>query len=208
MRTAAAAESVHRCRLCREPQNLRGNGDVMTTTGRAARQTFSLTQDTLLTFVRAMMCENAGPPGGEPHTPGPWDRAVRCALASTVTFGPHPEQWRLASLRFSAEAFYIALARAVTSRAELLDEIADATSLEAERAGTVSADRYVARFVDDFCSAGLRLNYPFHGPRPQWFCTTLGGVDLAALGAEFGEAAKQSSTGGLGEARTQQIQRS
>jgi hypothetical protein len=177
------------------------------TTVTAARQTFLLGNDSLLNYLRAMMYGNGERDAdGRPRRHGPWDAVARFALASTATFGPCAEQWRLASLHFDSHpegagkpllrrfAFFVAVARAVASRAELFAEIADLMSRAGDRHGVIMVEEYVARFVDDFCGPEFRLRYPFHGPRPGWYGETLEGVDLTAMSAEFEQAAKQTAS--------------
>ncbi|MGZ8224081.1 MAG: hypothetical protein ACXW0H_03245, partial [Methylobacter sp.] len=143
--------------------------------------------------------------------PEPWRRV----------FGPLPDPWRLifASLlarhpeiwdviggghSFSDEvalnpqplpprfAFLIAVAQAVISRAELLQEIGDATRREGEQQGIIIVSGYTRRFVDDFCGTGFRLKYPFPGPRPPWFANELEGIDLMVMATQFEQAAKET----------------
>jgi hypothetical protein len=100
-------------------------------TDRVAPQTFPIGPDTLLAYLRAQLLENSErEDDAHPQQSGSWEAVTRFALASSVTFGPHPEQWRLASLRFTAGAgaamqpllrrfaFFIALARTVRRRHE------------------------------------------------------------------------------------------
>lgn len=180
-------------------------------TDRAEPRTFSIGQDTLLEYIRALMFESGGR-GDEqrpPNSSGPWDSVARYALASSVTFGPDPEQWRLTSLRFRAGphgttqpalrrfAFCIAFARAVISRTELFAEIADFSGPQNLRHVTLLVGEYVGRFVDDCCTPGFRLRYPFRGPRPGWYRETLDGVALATMGSEFTQGAKLTASPAL-----------
>ena len=63
-------------------------------------------------------------------------------------------------------AFLVSVAQALTSRVELLQEIADATAREGEQQGIIIVGGYVSRFVDDFCGTGFRLKYPFPRTTP------------------------------------------
>ena len=89
-------------------------------------------------------------------------------------------------------AFLVSVAQALTSRAELLQEIADATAREGEQQGIIIVGGYVSRFVDDFCGTGFRLRYPFPGPRPHWFTAELDGIDMVVMATQFEQAAKES----------------
>ena len=89
-------------------------------------------------------------------------------------------------------AFLMSVAQALISRAELLQEIADATAREGEQQGIIIVGGYVSRFVDDFCGTGFRLRYPFPGPRPHWFTAELDGIDMVVMATQFEQAAKES----------------
>jgi len=89
-------------------------------------------------------------------------------------------------------AFLVSVAQAVISRAELLQEIADATQREGEQHGIIIVSGYIARFVDDFCGTGFRLKYPFPGPRPRWFANELDGIDLVVMATQFEQATKET----------------
>jgi hypothetical protein len=180
---------------------------VRMTTVTAARQTFLLGNDSVLNYIRALMYESSERDAdGLPRKRGPWDAVARYALASSATFGPFPEQWRLASLRFGSHtegasqqllrrfAFFVAVARAVISRAEVFAEIADLMDRQGDRYGVIMVEEYVARFVDDFCGPQFRLRYPFHGPQPGWYGETLDGAEFTAMSTEFEQAAKQMAS--------------
>ena len=89
-------------------------------------------------------------------------------------------------------AFLVSVAQALTSRVELLQEIADATAREGEQQGIIIVGGYVSRFVDDFCGTEFRLRYPFPGPRPHWFTAELDGIDMVVMATQFEQAAKES----------------
>jgi len=186
------------------------------------QQLVHISQEKLLAFVRAMIGESRGREDDEhPLPPGPWDPVIRVALEGVSAFGPRPEPWRtfLAYIlarhpemwdaigggrSFGEEvalnpqplpprfAFLVSLAQAVISRAQLLQEIADATSREGEQRGIIIVSGYIARFVDDFCGTGFRLKYPFPGPRPHWFANKLDGIDLVVMATQFEQAAKEA----------------
>jgi len=89
-------------------------------------------------------------------------------------------------------AFLVSVAQTVTSRAELLQELADATTREGEQQGIIIVSGYTSRFSEDWCGNGFRLKWPFPGPRPGWFTSELDGIDLVVMAAQFEQAAKES----------------
>lgn len=145
--------------------------------------------------------------------PEPWRREV--------FFGPHPEPWKVALASILAKhpeiydaiggghhrgdevslnpqplppryALLIAIARVVVGRAELLQDVADATSREGEQRGIIIVGGYLSRFTDEFCGNGFRLKWPFPGPHPHWFTHELDGIDLLVLATQFHQAAKET----------------
>ena len=136
-------------------------------------------------------------------------------------FGPRPEPWRVVLAHILARhpeiwdiigggpgfgdevalnpqplppraAFLASVAQTLVSRAELLQEFADATAGEGEQQGIIIVSGYINRFVDDFCGTGFKLRYPFPGPRPGWFTSELDGIDLVAMATHFDQAAKEA----------------
>jgi hypothetical protein len=91
-------------------------------------------------------------------------------------------------------AFLLAVAQLVISRAELLQEVADATPRSGEQHGIIIVGGYTSRFSDDWCGNGFRLKYPFPGPRPHWFISELSGIDLIVMAVQFEQAAKGTSS--------------
>ncbi len=89
-------------------------------------------------------------------------------------------------------AFLIAVAQTLTSRAELIQEIADSSPRKGEQQSIIIVSGHVARFTDDFCGTGFRLRWPFPGPRPHWFTHELTGIDLVVMAAQFDQAAKEA----------------
>jgi hypothetical protein len=119
-------------------------------------------------------------------TPEPWRRAIFESIFDSwqeTALNPQP-----LPPRFS---FMLTLAQTVISRAELMQEIADATRREGEERGIIIVSGYVSRFVDDFCGNGFKLKFPFPGPRPRWFAEELSGIDLAVMATQFDQAAKK-----------------
>jgi len=157
-------------------------------------------------------------PHPEPRdVPGP---GIPWQTTETV-FGPRPKPWQVIFSSILAEhpeiwdaiggghsfgedvalnpqplppraAFFVSVAQAVASHAELLQEIADAIQREGEQRGIIIVSGYIARFVDDFCGTGFKLKYPFPGPRPHWFANELDGIDLVLMATQFEQAAKEA----------------
>jgi len=89
-------------------------------------------------------------------------------------------------------AFLIAAAQAVIRRAELLQEIASATSNDGSQQGIIIVGGYTSRFSDDWCGTGFKLRWPFPGPRPHWFPNKLNAIDLIVVATQFEQAAKET----------------
>ncbi len=91
-------------------------------------------------------------------------------------------------------AFLVSVAQTVISRAELLQDIADATPRKGEQQSSVSA--YIARFVergdDEVDPLGRPLKWPGPGPRPKWWINEFNGIDLVVMAAQFEQAAKEA----------------
>ena len=142
--------------------------------------------------------------------PEPW----KTILASI--FARHPEIWDaiggghnpFAAVELNPQplppryAFLIAVAQTLTSRAELIQEIADSTVRQGAQQSIIIVGGHVARFTDDFCGTGFRLRWPGPGPRPHWFAQELTGADLVVMGAQFNQAAKQTFSPDLQQSLT------
>ena len=94
-------------------------------------------------------------------------------------------------------AFLIAVAQAVIRRAELLQEIAGATSQDGSQQGIIivggyTSRGYTSRFSDEWCGTGFKLRWPFPGPRPHWFPHKLNAIDLIVVATQFEQAAKET----------------
>lgn len=180
-----------------------------------------ITQDSLLDFAIDVMGTNNGfPDDDHPLPPGPWDPVIRLALRQ-ISFGPLPDPWKISlvsilarhaeiydaiggSHRFGDEValnpqplpprheFLMMVSRFVIDRAELLQEIADATRQEGTQQGIIIGGGYTRRFVDDWCGTGFRLRWPFPGPRPHWFAHELSGIDLVIIATQFHQAAREA----------------
>jgi hypothetical protein len=155
-------------------------------------------QAKLLAFVHAMLGGSAGREDDEhPLPPGPWDPVIRRALekmqpalrvghslGDEVALNPQPLPPRY--------AFLVSLARTLVGRAELMQEIADATVRKGEQLGIIIVSGYVSRFSDEFCGNDFRFRWPFPGPRPNWFAERLDAIDLVVMATQFDAAAKQA----------------
>jgi len=209
-------------------------------TEQTEQQSFHISQEKLLAFVREMIGVSTGREDDEhPLPPGPWDPVIRVALERINVFGPHPEPWRSiesvfrplpepwkaifarhlevwdaisGGYSFGAEvalnpqplpprfAFLVSIARTVISRAELMQDITDATRREGKQQGIIIVSGYLGRFVDDWCGNDFRLLWPgpdpffprWPRPRPNWFAEELGGIDLVVMATQFEQVAKET----------------
>ena len=153
----------------------------------------------LLALLRDIIGRGGAGREGEddPLPPGPWDPVIRRAIermlqgrsrfGDEVALNPQPLPPR--------EAFLIAVAETVSERADLIQEVARATSREVSEQAAVSG--FTSRFSDEWCGNGFRLRWPFPGPRPHWFAQQLNGVDLLVLAAQLDQAGKESFDPGL-----------
>ena len=136
-------------------------------------------------------------------------------------FGPRPEPWKIVFASILARhpeiydviggghsfgeevalnpqplpprfAFLVSLTQSVIGRAELLQDVADATVREGEQQGIIIVGGYTSRFVDDWCGNGFRPKWPFPGPPPPWWVNELDGIDLVVMAAQFEQAAKET----------------
>jgi hypothetical protein len=89
-------------------------------------------------------------------------------------------------------AFLLSVVRTVVSRAELFQEMADATRREGEQRGIIIVGGYISRFSDDWCGNGFRLKWPFPGPRPNWYTDQLHATDLLVMATHFAQSAKEA----------------
>ena len=96
-------------------------------------------------------------------------------------------------------AFLTAVVEAVRTHAELLQEIADATSREGTQQGIIIVGGYTRRFADEWCGNGFRLKWPFPGPPPPWFSGELQGIDLIVLGAQLDRSSQETFSRDLGQ---------
>jgi hypothetical protein len=115
-----------------------------------------------------------------------WDAIrPRHGLVEEVALNPQPLPPRF--------AFLVSLAETVIGRAELIQEIADATRREGDQHGIISVSGYIERFVDELCPRDFRLRWPVKWPpRPKWFTEELSGIDLVVIATQFEQAAKET----------------
>lgn len=106
------------------------------------------------------------------------------SFRAEVELNPQPLPPRFTFLR--------SVAQVVISRAELFQEIADATPREGEPQGSIIVGGYIGRFSEDICGNGFRWKWPFPGPRPYWFTDQLDGIDLLVMATQIEQAAKES----------------
>ena len=132
--------------------------------------------------------------------PEPWKAILATILAR------HPEIWDaigggynpFAAAELNPQplpphyAFLIAVAQTLTSRAELIQEIADSRPRKGKQQSIIIVSAHVSRFADDLCGTGFRLRWPFPGPRPHWFTQELTGIDLVVMAAQFDQAGKEA----------------
>ena len=158
----------------------------------------------------------------EPHPPGPFDMYIRAALRDTrlsLAESPllrliaerHPEIWEVIGggpiVRAALNpqplppraAFAVAFARAVVERMTLVQEVADLLPNSGGERGIIIVGGHIAALTDELCGTGLRLKWPFPGPRPRWFAETVNGVDLLVIGLQFHHAVAESLNRALGQ---------
>lgn len=138
-----------------------------------------------------------------------------------LVFGPQPDPWRVLLTRILAHwpeindsisgghrfgesvalnpqplppryAFLSAVAEAVASRAELLQEVANAMGRNGTQQGIIIVGGYTSRFSDEWCGNGFRLKWPLPGPPPQWFANELKAMDLVVIGAQLDHASRET----------------
>jgi len=173
-------------------------------TKQTEKGSLQISQKKLLAFVREMISGIRGREDDEhPLPPGPWDPVIREVLKRIYVLGPQPEPWKVFGTilggghSFGSEvalnpqplpprfAFLVSLAQTVISRAELIQEIADATGSEGKLGG------YISKFIDD-CITGKR-RWPFPGPPPPWwFDKGLNGIDLVVMATQFEQGSKET----------------
>ena len=159
----------------------------------------------LLKIVGALLAENdhGHPPG---PTPGErWDHVIRSALVSAtgrgdeVSLNPQPLPPRI--------RFFLSIADAIISRAELLQDVAAELRPNHDQQGIIIVGGLVSRFSDEWCGNGFRLRHPLPGPHPHWFSRELETLDLLVLGFAFRRAAREAFTPELRQAFTSASER-
>jgi len=195
------------------------------TTELTEQQSLHLSRENLLTLVSSFVGSSRRREDEEHFGPFPEPWRVFGPGAPWRTggsvFGPSPEPWRavlarhpeildaIGDGRFGDEvalnpqplpsrfAFLVAVAQVVIGRAELFQEIADATSREGEQQGIIIVGGYTSRFSEDFCGTGFKVRWSFPGPRTHWFASELNGIDLIVMATQFEQAANVTFSPGL-----------
>jgi hypothetical protein len=160
--------------------------------------------------------EAAGP--FAPYMRRALERAVLGAGAGTslwrVIAEKHPEIWSVIGGDPTAQvalnpqplpprsAFLAAVIQEFTERMTLVAEIADLIPRPGGEPGNLLAAGHVARFVDEICSNGFKLRWPFPSPPPPWFADTLSGADFVVMGTQFQQSAVLSRDLDLGRTFT------
>jgi hypothetical protein len=167
-----------------------------------------------LTALVSQLTTGYANPDGPENTPGPLDPYVRKALERSVIGSgigtnlwriiaeKHPEIWRViggdpaSAVALNPQplpprsAFLASIILGITERMTDLCELADLLPrpTNGER-GSVIVTTHVAKFVDELCSNGLRIKWPFPWPAPEWFNESLSGADLIVMGTQFQQCA-------------------
>jgi hypothetical protein len=175
----------------------------------------SISQQALVSLISQLIFGR--PSDDDPRPPGPADPVIFKALQRTLwvlgnpvswvlgiptpwraqtAFGPRPEPWIQVALNPQPlpprTLFFAAIAQEVIERASLFKETADALTSQGERQGIIIVGGYVSRFADDWCGNGVRIKWPFPGPRPHWLPDEPGGIDLIVTGAQFQREASET----------------
>src|SRR5688572_4072636 len=114
---------------------------------------------------------------GPEETPGPLDPYIRKALERSA-LGSGPESLPTRSV------FLAAVIMEFTERMTDEAELAELTADPGGEAGDLVVAGQVARFVDEVCGNGARLQWPFPWPEPRWYPDVLTGADLTVMGTQ------------------------
>jgi hypothetical protein len=175
----------------------------------------SISQRALVSLIGQLIFGNPDPENPLPHGPAdpvilralqktlwvlgvplPWRFAPGVPWRAQTAFGPRPDPWVQIALNPQPlpprTLFFAAIAQEVIERASLIQESADALTSEGERQGIIIVGGYVSRFADDWCGNGVRIKWPFPGPRPHWLPDEPGGIDLIVTGAQFQREASET----------------
>jgi len=165
---------------------------------------------------------------GHPHpdspevAPGPLDPYVRKALERSVLGSgvgtnlwrviaeKHPEIWDviggdpLAAVALNPQplpprsAFLAAVILEFTERMTDVAELADLIPRPGGEPGNIIVAGHAARFVDEICSTGARMQWPFPWAEPRWYSDGLSGADLIVMGTQFQQCAALAMDRDLG----------
>lgn len=131
------------------------------------------------------------PDPDNPSPVGPWGPVIRRALERfRWVAGPSPDPWTWAALNPQPlpprAAVVAAIAREVSDRAVLLQEVAGALPGEGQEQGIIIVGGYLSRFIDDCGNGRVRFKYPFPvPPRGSEEIDSLTGLDLVVMGVQF-----------------------
>jgi|SRR5688572_14673524 hypothetical protein len=166
-----------------------------------------------LTALVSQLTTGYANPDGPEETPGPLDPYIRKALERSVLGAgmgtnlwrviaeKHPEIWNVIGGDPSSavalnpqplpprSAFLASIILGVTERMTDVCELADLIPRPGGGRGSILVAGHVAKFVDDICSNGLRIPWPFPWPAPPWFAENLSGADLIVMGTQFQQCA-------------------
>jgi hypothetical protein len=196
-----------------------------------------LTPESLFALLRSVSGVAGRPDEEHPRKPGPADPVIRAAYDRVGVFGPSPEPWRILLawiIRLHPEigegigggpgapvhipsmhrmALMHAIGDALVKRAEVIQDVNDATGGKAEQRGIIIVSGYVERTVEELCRKGFNLcwpeedrfrdpikwpySFPIPFPHPPEFDRTLSGVDLVGIAMALDRGAKLASSGQL-----------
>jgi hypothetical protein len=150
---------------------------------------------------------------GPEEAPGPLDPYIRKALERSVLGAgvstnlwrliaeKHPEIWDViggdphTQVALNPQplpprsAFLASVILEFTERMIDVSQIADLIPRPGGERGNILVAGHVARFVDEICHNGLKINWPLPWPAPPWFSTSLSGADLIVMGTQFQQCA-------------------
>ena len=163
-------------------------------TKQTEEQSPCVSKEKLLGFVRELIGVSRKRDDDEhPMPPSPWDPVIRRALERTAIFERFGDSVALNPQPLPPRyAFLSALAEEMAGRAELLQELADATKQQGTQQGIIIVGGYTGRFVDEWCGSGVRLKWPFPGPPPVWFQSEIHPLDLVVIGARLGQVSEET----------------
>jgi hypothetical protein len=166
-----------------------------------------------LTALVSQLTTGYANPGGSEEPPGPLDAYIRKALERSVLGAgqngslwrviaeKHPEIWDIiggdphSAVALNPQplpprsAFLASIVVVFTERMIDVCELADLIPRPGGERGSILVAGHVARFVDDICGNGLKIQWPLPWPPPPWFSASLTGADLIVMGTQFQQCA-------------------